>query len=116
MKILKISLFIFIIACIVTLFFFLGKVAAIELKSEKVIKQCTIESVFTTSDGPEDIIFKTKEDGSTMYINRGLEKYSLDYFQSRLLDKPAKFLVQYYKSGNGRVLAIECEGKEIYRY
>ena len=112
MKILAGVVAFFIIALVVL---FVKFVAIPGFESETVTKQYTIYSISSTNEGPNDIVFQAKEDDRIMYINRGLEKYSLDFFQSHLQDKPANFTVQYFKRGVGRIIKIESDGIEIYK-
>ncbi len=85
------------------------------LSSETVSRRYTIDTICEA--GVKDIVFSNREDSVLLYINRGLEEYSLDYFQSRLLNKPALFtfsLNEAYKANP--VLKIECDGEVIYTF
>lgn len=112
----KIFVGIAVLFVIVLGFFFVKFVAIPEFTSETVTKQYTISRISIADEGPNDVVFKVKEDSRTMYINRGLEIHSLDYFQKHLLDKSASVTVQYFKKSEiGRINRIECDGVEIYK-
>jgi len=116
MRVIKILAGVVVFFIIVLVFLFVKFVAIPGFTTETVTKQYTIYSINSTHEGPNDIVLKAKEDDRIMYINRGLEKYSLDFFQSHLQGKPANFTVQYFKRGVGRIIRIESGGIEIYKY
>ena len=113
-KVIRIYLIVVVLLITVFGFLFVKFFAIPEMTSETVTKQYTTISIYAAHEGPYDVIFEVKEDGRKMYLNRGLEKHSLDYFQSHLLDKPANFTVQYYKNREiGRIVSIKCGEIEI---
>lgn len=116
MKARKILAGIAVLCIIVVGFLFVKFVAIPEYTSETLTQRYTITSISASEEGPNDVVFRAKEDSRTMYINRGLEEYPLDYFKSHLLDKSASFTVQYFKKSElGRIISIECDGLEIYQ-
>ena len=113
MKVIKILVSVLVFFSIGFVFLYVKFFAIPEFTSETVTKQYTINSIHASVHN--DIVFEAKEDSRTIYINRGLEKHSLEYFQNHLLDKSASVTVQYFKKSElGRIIRIVCDGVEIY--
>ena len=103
------------LCCIIIVCLFVKFVCVPTMSSTSISKQYTIDSIYEA--GVKDIVFQTEEDGKLLYINRGLENYSIDYFQSYLLHKPAYFVFQLSESHKAHpITRIECEGKVIYKF
>lgn len=98
-------------------FLFVKFVLIPELSNEQITKKYTVDNIYSPSEGVNDIVFRAKENGQLMYINRGLEEFSLDYFKSHILNKPALFTISYNKSNKvNRITKIEHNGTVIYNY
>lgn len=84
------------------------------VSSKTISKRYTVDNIYVA--GVKDLVFENQEESLLLYINRGLEDYSLDYFESRLLHQPAIFTFSFNESYKvNRIKEIECNGEVIYQ-
>lgn len=95
------------------LFFFLVVIPGIS--NDTVGQYCTVESI-DSSKGADNIYFNTDNKDVRLYITRGSDNYSLDYFQSRICGKKAYFTYRKPRHSGEvcPVCRIECDGDVIY--